>query len=71
MDIQDLKNRFSYYTVDKTQEDKMKQLRMNLLNLAVLINDIAPEGREKSLAITNLETVMFWTNAAISRNGGQ
>jgi hypothetical protein len=27
-----------------------------------------PEGRELSLALSNLEEVMFWANAAIARN---
>ena len=69
MEMDDLKNRFTYHNVNKSQEDKMKQIRMNLLNIAVLINDISQDNREKSLAITALETVMFWANAAVSRNG--
>lgn len=35
--------------------------------LAHDLNDWLPEGREKALAITNLEQVMFWANAAIAR----
>jgi hypothetical protein len=31
---------------------------------------MVPEGREKALALTNLEQVMFWANAAIAREGG-
>jgi len=30
-------------------------------------NDVVPDGREMSLAITNLEQVMFWANAALAR----
>ena len=69
MEMDDLKNRFTYHNVSKSQEDKMKQIRMNLLNVAVLINDLSQDNREKSLAITALETVMFWANASVSRNG--
>ena len=36
--------------------------------LADFINVTVPDGREKSLAITNLEQAMFWANAAIARN---
>ncbi|MDT2194096.1 DUF7681 family protein [Paenibacillus larvae] len=36
--------------------------------LAYLINEICPNSREKSLAITNLEQVVMWANASIARN---
>jgi hypothetical protein len=36
----------------------------------MLINDLCPESREKSLAITNLEQAVMWANAAIARNAG-
>ena len=35
--------------------------------LALAIDAKVPDGREKSLAFTNLEQSMFWTNAAIAR----
>jgi hypothetical protein len=33
-----------------------------------LIEQLAPNGREKALAITKVEEAMFWLNAAIARN---
>lgn len=71
MDIADLQSRFTYHMIDKSQEDKMKQVRMNLLNVAILIDELSPDSREKSLAITSLETAMFWANSSVSRNGGK
>ncbi|MGH3375967.1 MAG: DUF7681 family protein [Actinoallomurus sp.] len=35
--------------------------------MADALNEVLPEGREKSLAITNLEQAMFWANAAVAR----
>src|SRR5207249_2995966 len=47
---------------------KMQAIRNHAKNLAFLINSYVPEGREKSLALTNLEQVSMWSNAGIVRN---
>lgn len=36
-------------------------------DLAHFLNENVPAGREQALAITKLEEVMFWANAAIAR----
>ncbi|WP_420909120.1 DUF7681 family protein [Lysinibacillus fusiformis] len=33
-----------------------------------MIDDLCPNSREKSVAMTNLETAMFWANDSIARN---
>jgi hypothetical protein len=65
----DLNNRFTYHPPNS--EDKQRaheDVRGMCLALAHELNDRLPEGREKALAITNLEQVMFWANAAIARD---
>lgn len=68
--MDDLDNRFSYHA---PRDEETKQVheffRSECGRLAHAINDsvVVPEGREKSLAITHLEEVMFWVNAAIAR----
>lgn len=72
MDSKDLENRFAFHPA--TTEEKKNEhtsVRQHCLELALFLNDKLPEGREKSLAITHLEEVMFWGNAAIARNGGE
>lgn len=68
MDSQDLDNRFAFHPA--TDDEKRAQhasARRGCGNLAAHLNDLLPEGREKSLAITKLEETMMWANAALAR----
>jgi len=69
MDPADITNRFNFHpatTVEK--RNAHTDIRQNCMLLAGFLNELLPEGQEKSLAITNLELVMFWSNAALARN---
>lgn len=68
MDPQDLANRFTYHPPKAGQPDKYTLIRANARSLAEEINALAPDSREKSLAITSLEEAVMWANAAIARN---
>lgn len=67
----DLQHRFAFHAAT-TEEKKMEHtsIRQACLDLALHLNDKLPDGREKSLAFTHLEEVMFWGNAAVARNNG-
>jgi hypothetical protein len=70
MSPEDLKNRFEYHQPPSPQVAQAHQtVRESCFALADELNDLLPEGREKSLAVTNLEQVMMWANAAIARHG--
>lgn len=64
----DLKNRFSYHSPpNQERADKHEEIRGILLSAAQDIDELVPDGREKSSAISNLELAMFWANAGLAR----
>ncbi|AQR77220.1 hypothetical protein ABNB59_17225 [Paenibacillus larvae] len=65
---QQIENSFKYHSPKPGQPEKYTELREEAKELAYLINEICPNSREKSLAITNLEQVVMWANASIARN---
>ena len=71
MDHSDIINRFTYHPPDDERTvNRFRAVRDEAMHFAVGLNEWCPEGREKSLAITKLEEVVFWANAAIARNQG-
>lgn len=66
---QDLKNRFEYRKPPNEEVTlRHESIREACHKVAKAIVVDTPPGREQSLAITKLEEVMFWANAAIARN---
>jgi hypothetical protein len=65
---EDLKHRFDYHP-PRNQEvvEKHQDVRNHCHTLAQVLLDLIPDSREKSLAITKVEEVMMWANAAIAR----
>lgn len=68
MDSEDIKNRFRYHPPTSDRAYKHAAVRSQVESLANVLNVEVPEGREKSLVMTHLEEVMFWSNAAIARS---
>ena len=52
---------------DEDQVARMAHVRMAVFVLGHKLLELVPPGREQSLALTNLEQVMFWANAGIAR----
>jgi len=68
----DIEHRFAYHApTTEERRDAHASMRQRCRQLADFLNDKLPEGREKFLAITKLEEVMFWGNAAIARNSDE
>lgn len=70
MNIDDLTNRFTFHPVKDEEMGKLYgEVRARAFEYAKWLDAVAPDSRELSLAITKLEEVVFWTNAAIARQG--
>jgi hypothetical protein len=68
MQPEDIAHRFAFHAATTEQKrDAHTSVRESCRRLADELNERLPEGREKALAVTKLEEVMFWANAAIAR----
>jgi hypothetical protein len=61
-------NNFKYHAPKEGQPEKYEALRSLGKGLAEAIDQLCPNSREKSLAMTNLEQATMWANASIARN---
>ncbi len=68
MDARDITKRFTYHPPRAGQPPKYEEVRQNARLLAMLVDKLCPDSREKSLAFTKLEEAVFWANASIARN---
>lgn len=59
---------FTYHAPKEGQPEKYQALRDKAKELAYLIAELVPPGREQSLAMTKLEESVMWANAGIARN---
>lgn len=63
----DLTHRFSYHKPDGLAIISHSDVREKFLEAAITMEQILPDGREKSIVQTKIEEAMFWANAAIAR----
>jgi hypothetical protein len=61
-------NNFTYHAPKKGQPERYESLREMARELAYRINQVCPDSREKSFAMTKLEEAVMWANASIARN---
>jgi len=61
--------RFQYYPPKPERVQDFGTIRDKAKDLALVIADLCPESREQSVALTHLDEVVFWANAAIAREG--
>lgn len=63
-----INNNFTYHKPFGDQPAKYEELRNAGKALAEKVVALTPASREQSVALTKLEEVIFWANAAIARN---
>lgn len=61
-------NIFKYHSPKPGQPEKYEAIREKAKEFAYLIEELAPNSRERAVALTKLEESMMWANAAIARN---
>jgi len=66
--LERLKNTFTYHAPREGQPERYQQIRQEGFLFASIICAETPPSREQSLALTKLEEVVFWANAAIARH---
>ena len=66
--MNNIENNFTYHTPKVDQVGRYISIREKAKELAYMIDELCPESRERSLAMTKLEECVMWANAAIARN---
>lgn len=65
----DVEHRFAFHAATTEEKrDEHTSVRKHCENLGQFLLLKLPDSRERALAMTKLEEVMFWANAAIARN---
>lgn len=63
---QQIEDIFTYHAPDEEKKKKHEMARGAVKNVAHLFNNSLPECREKSLALTHLQSAVMFANAAIA-----
>lgn len=61
-------NNFGFHPARTDQGKRYEENRDDCRVIALRLRQRCPPSRELSVALTKLEEVMFWANAAIARN---
>jgi hypothetical protein len=68
MDRLELDDRFEHHPPTSNMVSSAHEnIRLACRMLARTIEELCPDGREKSTAVTRVEEAMFWANAAVAR----
>lgn len=60
---------FTHHPPDEDRATLHQAVRDQARALALTVLRVAPEGRERALAMTKIEEAVMWADAAIAREG--
>lgn len=60
---------FTFHAPKGDQPERYQKIREKAKALALLLVEVCPDRRERSLALTKLEEAVMWANAGIARHG--
>ena len=63
-----IENNFTYHAPKGDQTKRYEEIRSLAKNLALQIDKMCPDSREKYIAIERIEEAVMWANASIARN---
>jgi hypothetical protein len=64
----EIKNRVGYHAPSEEGVERHRLLSAAFGSLLATVDALVPDGREKSLAITNAEQAKMWASAGVARN---
>ena len=64
--VVDLEWLFAYHAPDEDRRDRHEALRHAALTFAETLNELCPDGADKSTAIRAIRAALMWGNAAIA-----
>ena len=66
--MEQVEHNFTYHAPKEGQPEKYEILRATAKGWATMVVELAPDSRERSIALTKIEESVMWANAAIARN---
>lgn len=65
-DIHGIHERFSFHKASAMQVPSHESVRFRFKVIAIFMDVLLPECREKSMCLTKLQEAMMWANAAVA-----
>ncbi|MGE4197661.1 MAG: hypothetical protein AB7G11_11120 [Phycisphaerales bacterium] len=69
--LERIENDYTYHPPFGDQAERYVAIRAKAKDMALFLAATCPPSRELSVALTNLDEVVMWSNAAIARNEKQ
>jgi len=68
IDNEEISNRVRYHAPSRAGSERHGILSLGFEAIMGTVNDVVPDGREKSIVFTKLEEAKMWASAGVARN---